>query len=965
MEPMTRRHRGRDRDAGTIPRQLILRGMDRRDFLRYAAASTAGVWLGSNIGCSRLVRGSAADPGSLAGTWRFRLDPEDVGIAEGWFGRTLPQEIDLPGSLQEQGFGNEITLDTEWTGTLYDQDWHTRPEYQEYTVPGNIMLPFWLQPERHYVGVAWYEREIEIPEDWEGRRVVLFLERPHWETTVWVDGRSVGSNDSLSTPHVYDLGTELVSGSHRLGIRIDNRVHVPVGLNAHSISDNTQTNWNGIVGRIALVSTTPVWLDDVQVYPDLDARTALVVATIGNATGRPGSGMLSVGGEQQPVDWTDTGGEARVRIDLAPDARPWDEFDPALQRVSLELSGGGADHRREVSFGLRHVGTRGTQFTINGRKTYVRGTLECCIFPLTGYPPTDVASWTRIIRICKAHGLNTIRFHSWCPPEAAFVAADELGFYLQPEAAVWARETRVGTGSSLDPWLYEEADRILAAYGNHPSFVVMAHGNEPGGGTPQATYLNAWVAHYKEVDPRRLYVGASNQCPVPEDELLVDVSADGNRIRGRHAWKGGDYRDGVAASTVPVIAHEIGQYCVYPNFDQIPKYTGSLKPNNYRIFRDSLAEAGMLHLAEAFVAASGKLQVLCYKEDIEASLRTRGMGGFHLLDLHDFPGQCTAIIGVLDAFWDGKGYIAPEEYRRFCGATVPLARMAKHEWTTTETFTADVEIAHFGPEPLAEAEPLWRLTDEDGQTVAGGALPVRTIPLDNGTPLGRIEADLRALPAPAAYRLTVGLDGTPFENDWGIWLYPGRVETTAPPEVLVTTRLDDAARRRLHAGGRVLLIPLSEELGPEHPQGSFTPVFWNTAMWRALGRTREDQTLGLLVDPAHPALHAFPTRDHSEWQWADIVDRSRAMLMNRLPQEIRPIVQVIDDWNQNRRLGLIFEACVGDGKLLVCSSDLRTDIDNRPAARQLLRSLMDYVAGERFRPATTVDGEAVSRQLWG
>jgi hypothetical protein len=939
--------------------------MDRREFLRYTAASTTGLLLGSNVGCARPLGGAATSDDSLAGAWRFRLDRNDAGVAEQWFSRALPQRIDLPGSLQEQGFGDEVTVETKWTGTLYDQDWYKRPEYQEYTVPGNIKLPFWLQPERHYVGVAWYEREIEIPTGWEGRRVVLFLERPHWETTVWVDGRRVGSNNSLSTPHVHDLGTGLAPGAHRLSIRIDNCVHVPVGLNAHSISDNTQTNWNGIVGRIELLSTSPVWLDDVQVRPDVDGRKAVVAVRIGNATGGPGSGTLRVGDREQPISWGETGGQAEVEIGLGQTMESWDEFNPALQRLSVELSGGAAADRRVVTFGLRHVGTQGTQFTVNGRKTYIRGTLDCCIFPLTGYPPTDVESWARIIRICKSHGLNTIRFHSWCPPEAAFTAADELGFYLQPECAVWAREVRLGTGSPLDSWLYEEADRILAAYGNHPSFMMLTHGNEPGGGTPQATYLNAWVAHYKKKDPRRLYAGASNQCHVPEDELIVDVSAGGKRVRGSQAWKGGDYREGVAASAVPVVAHEVGQYCVYPNFDQIAKYPGNLKPNNFRIFRDSLTEAGMLDQAEAFVAASGKLQVLCYKEDIEASLRTGGMGGFHLLGLQDFTGQCTAVIGVLDAFWDGKGYVAPEEWRRFSGATVPLARITKYEWTTDETFTTDVEIAHFGPAPLPQGKPVWRLTNEAGQVVARGALPERTIPVDNGVSLGRISVDLREMRAPAAYRLDVGLDGTPFENSWWIWLYPARVDTAPAPEVLVTTKLDEAARVRLGEGGRVLLIPRAEELAARHPKGAFLPVFWNTAMWRALGRVPEDQTLGLLIDPAHPALRAFPTRSHSEWQWADVADRSRALIMNDLPQRLRPIVQVIDDWNQNRRLGLVFEARVGAGKLLVCSSDLRTDLENRPAARQLLRSLLDYAAGEQFQPATAVDFETISRQLWG
>ena len=110
---------------------------------------------------------------------------------------------------------------------------------------------------------------------------------------------------------------------------------------------------------------------------------------------------------------------------------------------------------------------------------------------------------------------------------------------------------------------------------------------------------------------------------------------------------------------MPAVVHEMGQWCVYPNFDEVRKYTGPLKPKNFDIFHDSLAEHGMLDQWRDFLRASGKLQALCYKEEIEAALRTPGIGGFELLDLHDFPGQGTALVGVLDPFWESKGYITP------------------------------------------------------------------------------------------------------------------------------------------------------------------------------------------------------------------------------------------------------------------------------------------------------------------
>ena len=266
--------------------------------------------------------------------------------------------------------------------------------------------------------------------------------------------------------------------------------------------------------------------------------------------------------------------------------------------------------------------------------------------------------------------------------------------------------TTLGDGKHIDRWIYEEADRILKYYGNHPSFVLMPYGNEPGG-SKHAEFLAKWVTHYRAQDPRRLYTSASGWPQLPENQFHVTPEP---RIQ---AWGGGlksrinalapetttDYRDYISQRTVPVISHEIGQWCVYPNFDEIPKYTGYLKPRNFDIFRDRLEANGLGKLARQFLLASGKLQALCYKEDIESALRTPGMGGFELLDLHDFPGQGTALVGVLDPFWEEKGYITPREYSRFCNATVPLARLPRRVFTTNDRCGARIEIAHFGAAP--------------------------------------------------------------------------------------------------------------------------------------------------------------------------------------------------------------------------------------------------------------------------
>src|SRR5208282_3281933 len=533
---------------------------------------------------------------------------------------------------------------------------------------------------------------------------------------------------------------------------------------------------NGIVGKIELRATPPVWLDDVQVYPNVAQKSALVKVHIGNVTGKAGNGQLSIGKQIAPVAWEAQGGDASMEVALGSNVQLWDEFHPALQHLKVILQSPERDSRGVV-FGQREVSTDGTQFTINGRKTFFRGTLECCVFPKIRHPPTDIDDWKRVIRIAKSCGLNLIRFHSYCPPEAAFEAADQLGCYIQVETC-WANQsTTIGDGKPVDQWVYDETEWILKAYGNHPSFILMPYGNEPGGENP-AAYLAQYVVHFKALDPRRLWTSASGWPQIAENQFHITpdprIQAWGaglkSRINARPPETRTDYRDYIQKRSVPVISHEIGQWCVYPDFAEIPKYTGYLKPRNFEIFRDTLKAHEMGGLAHEFLLASGKLQTLCYKADIEAALRTPGMGGFELLDLHDFPGQGTALVGVLDPFWDDKGYVTAAQYSRFCNTTVPLARLAKRVFTTDEKLASALEVAHFGPAPLRNATIAWKLLAAGNQIVARGELPARNIPIDNGIALGDIAVNLDRVSAPAHCQLVVSVAG--FENDWELWVYP-------------------------------------------------------------------------------------------------------------------------------------------------------------------------------------------------
>jgi hypothetical protein len=933
---------------------------------------------------------------SLAGMWRFAMDPGDSGIKNQWFNQRLSpfqNPIRLPGVLQEQRLGDEISTKTPWVLSLYDRFWYLREDYKDYTEPGKVKVPFLSQPPRHYLGVAWYQRDLQINSYQQTRRLVLTLERPHWQTAVWIDGRLIGSDKSLVAPHVYDLGT-VTAGRHQLTIRVDNRMIVPYRPDAHSVSDSLGGSWNGIIGRIDLTDTGRVWIEDAQAFPNLAQKTMLIKVKIGNQTGRSGAGTLTAIWPDlgvAPANWDENGGTVEMEVPLRFDAPTWDEFHPRLQLLTLWLRGTGVEEYKQLNVGLRDFHADGKQFLLNGTPIIFRGTHSGGDFPLTGYPPTDVKSWTKLFETCRAWGLNHMRFHSWCPPEAAFEAADQLGFYLQPEPGMW---NEISPGTPMERMLYEETDRMIKAYGNHPSFMLLSASNEPKGKWKES--LSKWVEHYRKEDPRRLYASGTGHTEreVPDitegTDYLAIQRIGPKMLRRETGWFGGDYRHSLVDIELPVISHEVGQWAAYPDYDIIKKFSGFMRPGNFEIFRDSMKAHGLLEKNRAFAAASGRFQVACYKEEIEANLRTPGLGGFQLLDLHDYLGQGTALVGLLDAFWESKNYVKPDEFKDFCNTTVPLARL-KRIFTTAETFDVEVELAHNGPEPIENAMGVWRIIGPTPEP--HGNWEVKTFPIGKNIPLGKISVDLSKLAAPCEYKLivTVGpaiffdtnrkiIPGpgvtrgtTYFENQWSFWLYPsggdgatasfipasdsrgssGDCPLSSSPEVLVTRSWDEA-EKKLASGGRVLLVPGNSDLDWTSPPLDTVPVFWNRLMSPSWGRM-----LGLFIDrpfgqSRSHMLDGFPTSSNYDWQWAQIISNVRAVNLDRLPAELEPVVWAIDDWNRNYKLGALFECAIGDGRLLVSTFDVTKPNDANPVARQLRRALLEYASSDCFQPQIPV-----------
>ena len=864
----------------------------------------------------------------LSGEWQFSM-----GDVPEW-----NDHITLPGSMLTGGKGHDVTVDTRWTGSTYDSSYYYSPQLARYREDGNVKYPFFLTPKKYYVGHAWYRRTVRVPDAWEGRPVTLYLERPHIETTLYVNGREVGHQMSLSTPHQYDITEYVTFGEdNELAICVYNGIeNVCVGQDSHSVTDQTQGNWNGIVGAIELRSAPIIYR--VRAVPDVEDGVVRIEVN-----------------------------EAQYELPLDRDTCRWSEFNPKVYSRKVDYQGVPV----EVTFGIRDIRIDGRQFYLNDQPIWLRGTLENCCFPETGYAPMDVASWQRVFEKCREYGLNHVRFHSWCPPEAAFVAADKVGIYLQPEGPSWPNHgVRMRSGQYVDTYLMEETKRIIDTYGHHPSFVMMAMGNEPAGRWVE--YCNDWVNEMIAYDPTRVYCGASvgggwawddgsqfhvkgggrglnwtSRAPQATDNFYADITFPRN------------YRDTVPNNT-PIIAHEQGQWCAFPDFKEIPQYTGAYKASNFEIFRDLLAEGGMADRAEAFLHASGKLQTMAYKYEMERNLRTPDYAGFQLLGLNDYSGQGSALVGVLNVHWREKGYCTAEEWREFCSQAVPLARFPKFIYTEVEMLDVPVEVYHAGEAPVEHVNCTYTLSGL-GEELRG-RLPLGTLPVGKNIEAGRIVQPLASITTPTKATLTVLLtdesDGEVIgRNHWDFWIYPSKDVEPATEDIYIADMLDDKAIDVLQQGGKVLLTAAGKVTYGSDIVQHYLPVFWNTSWFKM----RPPHTTGASIDTAHPLFaHGFPTDDWGNLNWWELLNKAQVMNLADFPVDYQSPIQPIDTWHISRKLGMLVEANVLNGRLLMTTMDITSNLDRRIVARQMRNAILRYMQSADFSPTLTIEPAVIA-----
>ena len=906
---------------------------------------------------------------NLAGTWQFAIDRNDRGVAEQWYNRSLDDTIELPASMPQRLKGDDISVNTRWVGSLYDSSYFFNPYMAKYRKPGKDMkLTFFLTPDKHYVGVAWYQRTVTLQKYDKNSTYILYFERPHIETTLFVNGKRVGMRNSLVVAHQYDVSQYLHQGDNTIAVRIDNRPEtVNVGQDSHSITDQTQGDWNGIVGRIELQQTSNTHITDLQVYPDIDKQEALVkIAVVGKAKTKY---KLTLNAYSNEVEGGYSDGTLSASVKLQSDTtrfefsvpiknmKLWDEFHPYTYTLTALLSvRNNSVDMIGTTFGMRKFEIRGKMFYVNGHEIQLRGTVENCDFPLTGYAPMDVESWMKVFQRCRAYGLNHMRFHSYCPPEAAFIAADKVGFYLQPEGPSWPNHgVALGNGRPIDTYLMEETIRMAKDYGNHPSFCMLACGNEPAG--RWVDWVSKFVDYWKATDTRRVYTGASvggSWQWQPKSQYHVKAGARGLQWANRRPDTMDDYTGTIGQVTEPYVSHETGQWCVFPNFDEISKYTGVNKARNFEVFRDILNDNGMSSRAKQFMMAAGKLQAICYKYEIERTMRTPQYAGFQLLSLNDYSGQGTALVGVTDVFFDDKGYMTAPEFRAFCSPIVPLARIPKFTYTNNETFHADILLNQYADHTLLNISPTYTITSA-GKTLHVGRFPAQDWKIGNNIPMGSIDFPLTSIKEAQKLTLTISLPGTEAENHWDFWVYPAEVEEEVG-NVWITDQFDEKAQSVLKKGGKVLLTAAGKISYGKDVVQQFTPVFWNTSWFKM----RPPHTTGILVENTHSIFDLFPTDYHSDLQWWELVNKAQVMQFSDFPNDFQPLVQSIDTWFLSRKIGMLFEANVLGGQLVMTTMDITNNLEQRHAARQMRASILHYMNSEQFHPSFSIDPQRIS-----
>lgn len=861
----------------------------------------------------------------LSGIWHYETDSDNTGISRQLYKKKLKgSSFHLPGSSCENNIGKKLKkykeLDCESVKCL-------REKYQ-------------------YIGVMWVQRDIYIPPSFAGKAITLFLERINMSSMLWIDGERVGREIiELSAPHEYDLTDKLSVGIHTITIRLDNSNLLNIHTMASGYSDDTQGFWCGIIGRMELRAEDKTRIAALHIFPRKTGINVKAVITSTCIAPRDRQTVCITLSSEAPngkalrrdtyyVELYTSRQTVSLSYEFDEPISYWDEFHPDLYTLRAYLMHSSGENEITAVFGMRAIEVKNKRIIMNDKVISLRGTTDCAIFPKTGYPPTDEDTWLNIMNTLKSYGMNHVRFHAWCPPDAAFNAADKVGIYILAEMPLWLNYDVCPLETGDDPihkiYYHNEAIKISKIYGNHPSFIMFSNGNELLG---DFEMLEDITSQIKALDNRRLYTLTSNfDRPVTNaDDYFCAAAAHGRRIRAQtffdciseHTRL--SYDDAVNEMPVPIVSFEVGQYCVYPDVDSISDYTGNMVPINLEMIKADMINHGIYSRLRKYIKASGMFAALLYKEDIECSLRTHGMGGFELLSLTDHTGQSTATVGLLDVFRKSKGILSSDDFRKFCGSTVPLLKSGRI-FSSNEMFTAELDLYDYSEHPICNPEFTLEM-------YTGNKLVYSEKTSNRNT---EFSLDFIKKPVKLKTVLKVGNH----ENSWNVFVYPPILEY---PKYKILEGNSKAIKDIIKKGGKAIVS--GKKLKNPH-KGYFRPVFWSPAFFKT------DRTCGIICDFAHPVFKEFPTDDHADFQWKNPLDNSVSADLSGFPCDFDPIIEIVPNFYDNIPRSPLFEAKIGNANILFCGFDLSNE---HKCVQQLKYSILSYVISEKFSPKQELD----------
>lgn len=941
----------------------------------------------------------------LDGSWHVELEDGTTG------------QMHLPGTLDESGIGHRDVGANQW-----HPDAALGNAEGEVDKDAPIATRF---TRRHtYEGEARISRKVTVP-DYGNDRLFVLAERAR-ALRLAVDGGEceVFQQGTLSTPYIFEL-TGVTPGEHELTFFSDNSYPgMPKDAICYSsaATDETQTNWNGILGNLCMYTRPKNFIECVRIYPKKLKRSGGYVADVcvelapgAKETLKDAKIILrsealaeteEFGKTQKSAEIFTHLGDALTKIEAAgPENRKtveiwfrdlplrenvklWDEEEGNLYEMAATLdSGTAAEHGVNSSveyrtrFGIRIFGDNGSgRFALNGRTIFLRSEANCAEYPETGHPPMTVSEWKEILQKYRSYGINCVRFHSHCEPEAAFTAADELGMLLQPELSNWNPKDAFATEESIR-YYRTELTAILKTYANHPSFVMLTLGNELQARGEGRDRMQDLVRTAKQLDPTRLYANGSNTfygeegCD-PESDFYTSQSCKDVVIRGTFSGMRGYINENYPSAdhtydaamaeirksyTKPVFSFEVGQFEVLPDFEELESFHGISDPVNLKLIKKRVEERGLLPTWEKYVEATGELSRLAYREEIEAAMRTRELSGISLLGLQDFPGQGTALVGMMNSHMEPKPYpfARPERFREFFTESRIFVKMPRYTYEEGEHLTAEVEVANFGKESIA-GELGWTLGYRDcavnsgrGELRCDRADGQKNCPPGTYTLLGRLDIPLEVKGVSAALILTVSIGDC--TSTYPVWVYQ-KTSPECPKNVYETRVFDEQTRAVLQNGGRVYLSPdADKESLPYSIKTQFTTDFWSVGTF-----TDQEGGMGQLIDTEHPILKEFPTDFHTDWQWW-IMATKRAVI---LPHPMKTIITEMDSYAFLRPMAQLIEFRCLKGKVLLSTMELHKS-QQYPEARALQTAIYEYLSGEGFEPSEEIAEEELSMLVRG